>query len=160
MDLRVDWYATAKIQGFARGDDTPTSFPLNPFAVARFVDPLLVCKSLEKKFKIISRLQKKYLAIPAANSFQERVFSMATYIDSVHRQLTNPSTFETNTLLKANSDFVEKYVDKMTFNEKLTEMFVKSLSSGEPGSMAHVADVAKTMMKATKESDVQVIELN
>jgi hypothetical protein len=80
----------------------------NPIKISENVNPLPLLKQLQRRFPLICRLAAKILAIPAANSFQERAFSFATWIDTEYRQRVNDDTFERNVMLKVNGPFLEQ----------------------------------------------------
>jgi len=115
LQLSVDWSAEARRQGHDL--KLPADSPANSLRIATVVDPLPLFLQLQTRFPLVSRLAAKILAIPAANSYQERFFSFATWIDTDYSQRVSAITFERNVLLKvngglmsevANSDWLEQ----------------------------------------------------
>jgi hypothetical protein len=100
LQLSVDWSAEALAQGHTL--KLPSNSPANTLRIATVVDPLPLFLRLQTRFPLVSRLAAKILAIPAANSYQERLFSFATWIDTDYRQRVSDITFERNVLLKVN----------------------------------------------------------
>ena len=83
-----------------------TSRLLSPYYLSNVVDSLQVWRThLLPQFPVLHRIALRVLATPDSNGFQERVFSLASTINSVRRMSLLPESFEQLTLLKVNDKY-------------------------------------------------------
>jgi hypothetical protein len=82
--------------------------PGDPVYSGERLDVLKFWKSLEKTYPRISVLACIILGKPFTNAFQERVFSLGTWMETALNQSMHDTTFEMRMLCKANRSLIEK----------------------------------------------------
>lgn len=104
MNLKIDWLSLYP--------DLHRKRTKNVFYMSKNIDPLDWWRNSENqaRFPTIFNFACRILALPAANGFQERVFSRSRYIDTYLRQNLSERKFECLTLLAFNQEFLEEYV--------------------------------------------------
>jgi hypothetical protein len=123
--------------------------------ICELLDPLPIWKSLEGSFPILSRLARRYLAIPESNSFQERVFSCASFLQSKLRLSAKYETVERNTLLRVNGATMAELT-------KVQEEWWREMSSSgrlEKAVAASMSSNAEALIDAIRETDDGVVDL-
>ena len=108
----------------------------------QYVDILAWWATHEAEFPTIAQIARRYLACPASQSFQERVFSGAKLVMAAKRCNMKPSTFEQLTILRHNKVWLREKRDEskkrkaqaMTAAEESTARLVKKERVGHPSS--------------------------
>jgi hypothetical protein len=124
FNLEVDWEEEATRQGVV----LDVAVGRHPFRISKFIDPLQWWKRMAPKFPVVSRLALRVLATPAANVYQESVFSHATHVNSIHRRSASPVTMEMNVLLKVNDRFV---MENMASDSEFAKVLVDEAALAE-----------------------------
>jgi hypothetical protein len=106
--LIVDWATfLSREQGLSKFDVNRVKLG-DCLYTSGIVDILLWWRKNARKYPLVSRLASRVLAKPDANSLQERVFSMASLIDSKLRQRLGEQKFESLCLLAFNKKFIRE----------------------------------------------------
>jgi hypothetical protein len=111
LELKIDW---------RKYYDAPHSNQISMFDLFKEVNICLWWKEHQTQFPVLSTLARIHLAMPAAQSFQERVFSTAKHTLGQKRTRLDQTRFKQATILRHNKKLMASRKQELEDSLRIT----------------------------------------